>query len=651
MNNNENITVAFSKQEIDLINKECIELGFDKDAYFKYCCLLGIFQDNTYDINSLEIMNGEEDVTENYMFHEFEYGFLLVKYPEISYGKVKANASGSLYLRTASFGNYSLSLNSEGKLWTAATPYTGGVSGPNGFTAEALSKTFDDIYSVEFSNMKTYMLPYYSYATDSNKTSITTDTDYSVIDCSKPYSVQFYKVPNIFDRLLAVKKNAIPSEEEQAYRQYVYDNYLFVDSLTLEYMQSIIKRESFSASDEDIVKRVAVYIQNSAKYELYYDSALDSEENIVIAFLDEYKVGNCTHYASAATLLFRAIGIPARYVEGFFVEATEGVDVDITNPPHAWVEVYLDGIGWVYVEVTGGMKNGFDTGLYEGEKLPTGFTVQPLAYKHKFTGSAFYAENKIEEFGDLKKLIERGYTYTVEVSGSRQEIGSSATTVTSFILYDPNGNNVTDDFDIEYLNGEIEVCENPISIYLYEIRKYYDAKDIVIGENGYKIMTPLAAGITLELDFHINLKNVGEITRSELNLNTAEYVTYKVYLNGTDVTRGYTLYFDIHESITDTAGYIPISIKPRQIEVASGTAVKIFDGTPLTSDEFNISIGSLVEGDTISVMIDGEQIKIGRSENKIVSATVIDKDGNNVTDNYKIVPKSGILTVLDPASY
>lgn len=53
MNNNENITVAFSKQEIDLINKECIELGFDKDAYFKYCCLLGIFQDNTYDINSL----------------------------------------------------------------------------------------------------------------------------------------------------------------------------------------------------------------------------------------------------------------------------------------------------------------------------------------------------------------------------------------------------------------------------------------------------------------------------------------------------------------------------------------------------------------------------------------------------------------------
>ena len=101
--------------------------------------------------------------------------------------------------------------------------------------------------------------------------------------------------------MLAVKKNAIPSEEEQAYRQYVYDNYLFVDSLTLEYMQSIIKKESFSASDEDIVKRVAVYIQNSAKYELYYDSALDSEENIVIAFF-LHKVANFIKNSSSLFL-------------------------------------------------------------------------------------------------------------------------------------------------------------------------------------------------------------------------------------------------------------------------------------------------------------------------------------------------------------
>ena len=605
---------------------------------------------NTYDINSLVIKNGEEDVTENYMFHAFEYGFLLVKYPETSYGKIKADASGPIYLRMASFGNYSLSVNSLGKFWTEATPYISSTYSPNAFTAEALSKTFDEMYKAEFSGMQTYMQPYYSYVTDSNKIKITTDTDYSAIDPTKPYSVEFYKVPNLFDRLLSIKKNAVPNAAEEEYRKYVYENYLFIDSFTREYMNSIIQKESFKADDEDIVKRVAVYIQNSAKYELYYDSALDGEENVVIAFLEEYKAGNCTHYASAATLLFRALGIPARYVEGFYVEAVEGEEVEIKNPSHAWVEIYLDGIGWVYVEVTGGMKNGFDTGLYEGEKLPTGFTVQPLAYKHKFTGSAFYPENKIEEFGDLKKLLDRGYTYTVEVSGSQLEIGASATAVTAFTLFDPNGNDVTDEFDIEYLNGEIEVCENPISIYLYEIRKYYDAKDIIIDENGYKIMTPLADGITLELDFHINLKNVGEITRSELNINTEEYVTYKVYSNGTDVTRGYTLYFDIHESITDTAGYIPISIKPRQIEITSGTAVKMFDGAPLTNDDFYISIGSLVEGDTITTMIDGEQIKIGRSENKIVSATVIDKDGNNVTDNYKIVPKSGILTVLDPAA-
>ena len=59
------------------------------------------------------------------------------------------------------------------------------------------------------------------------------------------------------------------------------------------------------------------------------------------------------HYASAATLLLRAMGVPARYVSGFTVESTPDRTVDVPDrAAHAWVEVWVDGFGWYPVEVT-----------------------------------------------------------------------------------------------------------------------------------------------------------------------------------------------------------------------------------------------------------------------------------------------------------
>ena len=65
-------------------------------------------------------------------------------------------------------------------------------------------------------------------------------------------------------------------------------------------------------------------------------------------------------YASAAVEAFRADGIPARYVEGYYLGASKIQDskngeVSITGEnAHAWVEVYFDGVGWKAVDVTPG---------------------------------------------------------------------------------------------------------------------------------------------------------------------------------------------------------------------------------------------------------------------------------------------------------
>lgn len=72
-------------------------------------------------------------------------------------------------------------------------------------------------------------------------------------------------------------------------------------------------------------------------------------------FLFDSRRGFCAHYAGAMTFVLRAAGIPARVVAGY-----QGGEI---NPrgnyvlvhqfdAHAWVEVWLDGEGWVSVDPT-----------------------------------------------------------------------------------------------------------------------------------------------------------------------------------------------------------------------------------------------------------------------------------------------------------
>ncbi len=84
-------------------------------------------------------------------------------------------------------------------------------------------------------------------------------------------------------------------------------------------------------------------------------------------FLTQTKEGYCVHFATAAAVMLRALGVPARYVEGFVMPmSTQGVvadgdyaedgkwlDVPSANA-HAWVEVWEPGFGWVPLEVTPG---------------------------------------------------------------------------------------------------------------------------------------------------------------------------------------------------------------------------------------------------------------------------------------------------------
>ena len=66
-------------------------------------------------------------------------------------------------------------------------------------------------------------------------------------------------------------------------------------------------------------------------------------------FLLRDRAGDCQHFASAAALLLRLAGVPARVVVGFATGVPEpGGRYNVRDTDaHAWIEVYFQGYGWV----------------------------------------------------------------------------------------------------------------------------------------------------------------------------------------------------------------------------------------------------------------------------------------------------------------
>lgn len=77
-------------------------------------------------------------------------------------------------------------------------------------------------------------------------------------------------------------------------------------------------------------------------------------------FLFDSGKGFCQQYATTAALMYRLLGLPSRYVTGYMVTPSDFhknsdgkyTAIATDEKAHAWVEVYVDGTGWIPTEVT-----------------------------------------------------------------------------------------------------------------------------------------------------------------------------------------------------------------------------------------------------------------------------------------------------------
>jgi len=113
-----------------------------------------------------------------------------------------------------------------------------------------------------------------------------------------------------------------------------YETYVWAGELAAR-----ITREE--PDERSRIQRIADYVRNSAVYDRSTSAMSADADDFAKWFLTESDTGYCVHFATAAAVLLRAAGIPARYVEGYMVSCQADEQVTVTNQEaHAWVEYY-----------------------------------------------------------------------------------------------------------------------------------------------------------------------------------------------------------------------------------------------------------------------------------------------------------------------
>ena len=145
------------------------------------------------------------------------------------------------------------------------------------------------------------------------------------------------------------------------YRSFVYDKYTDINA-DLKQMINGIFWDDYTTENEGVysaVQHIRTVLDQRTQYTREPPAAPEGDDAIK-DFLTGARRGNSALYASAAVEALRAKGIPARYVEGYYISSDarpseeDGMISVTSQDAHAWPEVYFDGVGWMPVDVTPG---------------------------------------------------------------------------------------------------------------------------------------------------------------------------------------------------------------------------------------------------------------------------------------------------------
>ena len=505
--------------------------------------------------------------------------------------------------------------------------------------------------TIEIVSGNQVLLPYFAVGT---KVSSQNTRKYSVKFCQPQICFNFANTP-------AKGTQSVLSEEflreEAQYREFVYENYLEIDQDLKTLLLEIARENGISADLPVCLEEVASLMRSNkyGEYDLEWSEKNTYPENsdMVTEFLTGIQKGVCRHFAAATVMMFRALGIPARYAYGSVVYLEAGETLEYNGAGHAWAEVYIDGRGWTIVDGT------FDPNEITGMAPPTSFPESALPSGPSTTPYPEKEDTAFPEDSGLTDDVEDpddvdfpDPTFPESSGGSG---GSGTPGGSSGGSGTPGGSDESGESGggSSIPGGSEDPGGGSSAPGGSEGPGEGSAPEVLPDERVW--ITISTADMTCTYDGLVHSYPVAWISKGALCEGHRLVVTMNAKISSPgncindfseyhildaqdkDVTHLYAIAFD----------YGTLTMKPRSITIRPYDESKEYDGRPLIATRWQLTHGNLVYGHQLSVALTGEQTGVGSSDAYVRNIKIIDSQtGLDVTEHYKITSLPGTLTVL-----
>ncbi len=275
--------------------------------------------------------------------------------------RVTAHYDGTVYLRGRALDAY------DGTAWYQSSKATTDLYWPE---QGKLGAAGEVTVATHYAHRLLY-LPYYVRSLDMSGINRGLENDKKLTQYSFSCSA-----PAARDRELTQYAAQVYVDWENSYSDYLHLSES-VQKWAVPTAQKIVEGKE---NAYERAQAIGDFVRESAKYNMNTRRMPAEEEDFVRWFLSASETGYCVHFASAATVLLQAAGIPARYVTGYMAEVKAGEEtVVLAKDAHAWTEYFLPGYGWTVLEATPAREESQQTQqttVPEGQ-LPTEQTPTP----------------------------------------------------------------------------------------------------------------------------------------------------------------------------------------------------------------------------------------------------------------------------------
>ena len=309
---------------------------------------------------------------------------------------------GTMYFRNASYDQYSP------RGWSNSGSNTTLNYSPNAFTYDKAQQVYEtDSVTISYTSDFPYgVVPSYSNATGQD--------NYEISGNKTTGNAETYSFTNFdltWENLYRLSSSYIPysgsnQSNQNTYRNnYAHSRYLSVGNYNNEEAYTLIEdyinksEHQYHLYDE---AAAIVKVRDDLYTEFNYDPGFrytDASVDPVVSFFKQ-GIGGSKTFATVATIIYRHLNIPARYVTGFGSYSSGGTTTVTARDAHAWCEVYYDNLGWVIVDPTRldtGMMRG-SSGTYGGGFGGSGlYTFAKPVYTGEVSISYDYASEFVED--------------------------------------------------------------------------------------------------------------------------------------------------------------------------------------------------------------------------------------------------------------